>query len=379
MIVWLIGLSASGKTTVAKEMLKILSSTDEKWVLLDGDAVRSLYKDDLGHDLSGRRENSNRLRNLCSFFDSQNINVLACVLSVFPDHQLENRKKFQNYKQVYLKASLSILESRDNKNLYKSAKEGLVDNVVGVQIPFPEPVQSDVTVEVESKKPNEIAEIILLALGLSHGAYPYADKRLWKSEDYKYQYTKFQGRSLYAHYKQKRLDYLSYMGERIDNLKKSSMLSLDIKNITLDSLLGVIDVRDNSLSASIDFIQLLRLHFTEVLKNKNMTAMNKKFLFKVIKKFEVTKKIFPIYEDAELKTIKGQKTRILEHALFGAFIVNCVPFLSFEERPIALNCLLKINDKIISEVMPLVLPEENLFAYMAVSGELNLMGDIYAL
>ena len=55
MIVWIIGLSGSGKTTLANEVTTILRSKNKKVVLIDGDQIRELYGNDLGHDLKDRK------------------------------------------------------------------------------------------------------------------------------------------------------------------------------------------------------------------------------------------------------------------------------------------------------------------------------------
>ena len=77
----------------------------------------------------------------------QNIHVIAAVLSIFPEWQAWNRKNISNYQEVYIKASMDSLEKRDTNGLYSQAKKGLMKNVVGVDIPFPEPKQPDLVVE----------------------------------------------------------------------------------------------------------------------------------------------------------------------------------------------------------------------------------------
>src|SRR3989338_6442210 len=132
MIIWIIGLSASGKTTIGKKLFLKLKDSGGKWVFLDGDSFREMMGEDLGHTIDDRRKNAHRLTNLCKFLDSYGINVVTCILSVFHDNQKYNRKAFSDYKEVYIDVKMEKLIERDKKNLYKDALEGKIKNVVGV-------------------------------------------------------------------------------------------------------------------------------------------------------------------------------------------------------------------------------------------------------
>ena len=71
MVVWLIGLSGSGKTTLATEVVEVIRQRGRKVILLDGDKVRDLFGNDLGHNLEDRKRNAKRIIDLCTFFDNQ--------------------------------------------------------------------------------------------------------------------------------------------------------------------------------------------------------------------------------------------------------------------------------------------------------------------
>jgi len=163
-------MSAAGKTTIAGEMIRMLraSCLEKSWVLLDGDAFRTLMGDDLGHSIEDRRKNAERLYNLCIFLDSQGVNVLACVLSIFHEIQDKLRETIRDYKQVYVKVDYDILKKRDNKQLYEKAESSEIDNVVGVQIPFPEPKNSDFVLDnnLDGVLPVDLARKTLEGLGL---------------------------------------------------------------------------------------------------------------------------------------------------------------------------------------------------------------------
>lgn len=155
MIIWLIGMSGSGKTTIGQKLCDSLTYLHQKkWFFLDGDLMRAVMKSDLGHDVEGRRKNADRLSQFCKWLDQNDIHVVASVLSIFPEYQQWNRENFKHYKQIYIQVDYEVLKKRDNKNLYLKAEKGEIDNVVGVQIPFPTPVNNDLVLDNNSWDPD---------------------------------------------------------------------------------------------------------------------------------------------------------------------------------------------------------------------------------
>ncbi len=146
MVIWLIGLSAAGKTTVGRLLAERLKAEAGNLVFLDGDLLRDVWGDRLGHDVDGRRRNAHRISHLCRMLDAQNIHVVAAVLSLFPEWQQWNREQFSRYFEVFLDVPMNVLEERDPKGLYARARAGQEPNVVGVDIPFPRPAAADLTI-----------------------------------------------------------------------------------------------------------------------------------------------------------------------------------------------------------------------------------------
>ena len=163
MVIWIIGLSAAGKTTLATSIVKKLRDEGEKVCLLDGDLIRDLFSNDVDHSVAGRRRNAERLSTISEFLGNQGIPVVAAVLSIFPDWQKWNRNNIKDYFQVYIKVSMEKLESRETKGLYASAKQGKINNVVGYDIDFPEPFLSDIIIdnEIDNLNFEEVAERVL--------------------------------------------------------------------------------------------------------------------------------------------------------------------------------------------------------------------------
>ena len=147
MVIWIIGLSGTGKTTLATQVVERIRQMNRKVVLLDGDLIRDLFGNDVDHSIEGRRRNADRLSVLTKFLADQGIHVVAAVLSIFPEWRRWNRENIADYSEVYLKASMQTLLRRDIKDLYAKALKGEIIDVVGVDIPFPEPQSPDLVIE----------------------------------------------------------------------------------------------------------------------------------------------------------------------------------------------------------------------------------------
>lgn len=146
MVVWLIGLSGSGKTTLGRELYRLLKPDHPNTVFLDGDEVRAIFGDSLGHTVEDRRRNAERITRLCHYLSRQGIHVVCAILSIFHESRRWNREHLQDYFEVYIEAPLEQLQARDAKGLYRAAARGELKHVVGVDIPFPPPCRPDIVV-----------------------------------------------------------------------------------------------------------------------------------------------------------------------------------------------------------------------------------------
>ena len=146
MVIWLIGMSGAGKTTLARALHDQLKSEHANLVMLDGDVIRDVFPD-VDHSVEGRRRNAERISQLCRLLDSQGINVIAAVLSIFPDWQRWNRENFSRYFEIFLDIPLETLKQRDEKGLYAAAMAGKMKDVVGMDIPFPPPANPDLVLD----------------------------------------------------------------------------------------------------------------------------------------------------------------------------------------------------------------------------------------
>jgi len=166
MIVWLIGLSSAGKTTVGRPLYEKVKEKRNDVLFLDGDQLRRVWGDDIGHTREDRYENVWRYCRLSELLDEQGLHAIFCVLSLFEEHREWNREHLSSYFEVYLDVPMETLRRRDEKDLYARAEAGEMENVVGVDIPFEEPDDPDLVLDNgdDAPSPDELADHILEAL-----------------------------------------------------------------------------------------------------------------------------------------------------------------------------------------------------------------------
>ena len=174
MVIWLIGLSGAGKTTIGRRVHALWQAKAANTVFIDGDEVRELFKHDRGSQpftREGRRLNAERITALCAMLDRQGINVVCCILSLFPDMQQQNRMLFSRYYEVFIDTPLDVLEKRDVKGLYAAARRGENPNMVGIDLEFPPPPGADMVIRdaLDPGMVDSIAQRILTQAEVSHG------------------------------------------------------------------------------------------------------------------------------------------------------------------------------------------------------------------
>jgi adenylylsulfate kinase-like enzyme len=152
MVVWLIGLSGSGKTTLANEIATSANIGSKNTILLDGDAIREIFGNDLGYSMEERLLNAQRICQLGKFLDDQGMNVICAILSIFPEIREWNRKNVRGYYEVFIDVPIEILVERDSKGIYGKYNRGEISEVVGMDINFPIPDKADLVIKnIKSK------------------------------------------------------------------------------------------------------------------------------------------------------------------------------------------------------------------------------------
>ncbi len=148
-VIWLTGLSGSGKTTIANELELQLETMGIKSYVLDGDNIRTGLNKDLGFSDDDRKENIRRIAEVAKLFSDSGTLTITAFISPF----IQERKKAKeiivadNFIEVYVNASLEICEKRDVKGLYKKARAGEIENFTGIDSIYEEPVHPDLIVD----------------------------------------------------------------------------------------------------------------------------------------------------------------------------------------------------------------------------------------
>jgi adenylylsulfate kinase-like enzyme len=142
-VTWIIGLSGAGKTTIARELVAQRRADGFCVAMLDGDALRDVWGDNLGHTLEDRRTNAWRTCRLCKYLDSQGLDVVCAILSLFEATRAWNREQLSRYIEVFLDVPMEELKARDPRGLYRATADGRARNVAGVDLEFERPRNSD--------------------------------------------------------------------------------------------------------------------------------------------------------------------------------------------------------------------------------------------
>ncbi len=124
-IIWITGISGTGKTTLAKYYLKFLKN----FIWIDGDQFRKLFNNDLGYTLYDRNKNAERLINFSKFLFEQNNSIIISANLTSKKYKKIIKKKFKNITHINIDVDFNKLKNRDKKSIYKKNK-----NVVGKDI-----------------------------------------------------------------------------------------------------------------------------------------------------------------------------------------------------------------------------------------------------
>lgn len=131
---------------MANEVVRQVREIRRTVVLLDGDAVREMFGNDLGHTMEDRRTNAQRICQLGRFLEDQGIDVVCAILSLFPETRAWNRQHLKNYYEVFIDTPMPDLVRRDPKGIYRRFNNGEIRDVAGMDIEFPQPWNADLTI-----------------------------------------------------------------------------------------------------------------------------------------------------------------------------------------------------------------------------------------
>jgi glutamine kinase len=146
-VFWITGLSGAGKTTLGQELRSRLRAAGRPVVFLDGDALRGVIAEDLGHSADNRRQSAMRNARLCRLLADQGADVVCATISLFHEVQRWNRENIPGYREIYLRVPMDELRSRDSKGLYARSECGDVQDVVGIDVLAEAPLAPDLVLD----------------------------------------------------------------------------------------------------------------------------------------------------------------------------------------------------------------------------------------
>ncbi len=171
-VIWMTGLSGSGKTTIAIALEQKLRDKGFLTQVLDGDNVRTGINNNLGFSVEDRTENIRRIAEVNKLFLNCGVITINCFVS--PTIAIRKQAKeiigAADFVEVFVNTPLEICEERDVKGLYKKARAGEIKDFTGIDSPFEAPENPDVDVKTAhlsiEESANQILEVILPQISL---------------------------------------------------------------------------------------------------------------------------------------------------------------------------------------------------------------------
>lgn len=165
--IWLTGLSASGKSTLAFALENALIQAKRPCYVLDGDNIRHGLNKDLGFTQNDRKENIRRIAEVARLMNDAGLIVITAFISPFRADRETARSiiGMHQFKEVYVNTSIEDCEARDPKGLYARARAGSLENFTGISAPYEAPDNPDLvlnTVHLPLEK--NLSKLVDLAL-----------------------------------------------------------------------------------------------------------------------------------------------------------------------------------------------------------------------
>ena len=153
MVVWLLGISGAGKSTLGNKLKEYCDQLDKKSWIIDGDSIRDFFDNDLGFERDDRAQNIKRILLAAHVLSENGVIAIVCNISPFEELRRFARRKLKNYQQIYLKKNLEASRREDVNDMYRN-HVGKTP-VVGMDLQFDEPHNSDLVLDVENETVEE--------------------------------------------------------------------------------------------------------------------------------------------------------------------------------------------------------------------------------
>ena len=160
-VLWFIGLSGAGKTTLADAVYQALSRNGIRLERLDGDVARENLTKGLGFDRAGRLENIRRIGFVADLLSRNGVGVIASFITPYQEMRDELKKQVKGYIEVFVDAPLAVCEARDPKGMYQQARAGKISAFTGLDDVFDVSENPDVHIRSDELTVAESAEKVI--------------------------------------------------------------------------------------------------------------------------------------------------------------------------------------------------------------------------
>ncbi|MAU00180.1 MAG: adenylyl-sulfate kinase [Anaerolineaceae bacterium] len=159
-VLWLTGLPASGKTSIAKELVQILKQKNIHCQLLDSDEMRQRLTPNPTYSEAEREQFYRTLAYIAELLTGNGVPVIIAATGHKQHYRDAAREHIANFAEIYVKCSLATAMARDTKGIYQMAQEGKATAVPGLQVPYEAPTSPEIIVDTDAHTAAEGAHII---------------------------------------------------------------------------------------------------------------------------------------------------------------------------------------------------------------------------
>lgn len=165
-VIWFTGLSASGKSTIAHQLEKLLFNMNCSTYSFDGDNVRHGLCSDLGFSADDRVENIRRIGEMAKLFVDAGIIAITAFISPYRKDRDRIRDLVgeSRFYEIYVECPIEVCAARDKKGLYEKAKAGIIKDFTGISAPYEAPKNPDMVIHSDKTDAKVGAEQVLILL-----------------------------------------------------------------------------------------------------------------------------------------------------------------------------------------------------------------------
>lgn len=355
MVLWIIGAPSSGKTTLGRELFKLLERRAQNWVFFDEGTSARIF--------ANNRVEAGKMEFFSRELALNGNNVLVCIASVSPEQQKNNRNTIPGYKDICIKR---------NPNGYPA---DLCDQADGAEL-------ANFDIVINNKPDNvdftELALEVVVKLGIAlERQYPYSMGNKFRAP-YKYEYTPYDGSLLLDAYVESRNSAIQALEQKLQKLApylQGRIVQSRFEREYGGDMAGIgsfIEMEYSRTAEKDGCICTVRL-FIDLLNrliNMEYTQQDIKLIQVFLKKFELYKRLYSYYDE---KT-RFKASEDYENHMIYILFANILAQYIFSEmdagrQTVAFNTMLKLNDSIVSVLDYIETPVEIVLACHALRHE----------